>query len=499
MDTKHGRRIVSTGHTQQAGSHEPGLRDLLSSGTLHFMGIGGAGMCALAEAIVRQGGRVTGCDLAPGDSVKPLERLGVRVWPEHDPDHVERVVALVVSSAIPPDHPEVSAAAGAGIPVWKRAHALGEWVNKGRVVAVAGTHGKTTTTAMATEILVRSGWDPTGFVGGWVPAWEGHLRPGTNDLFVVEADEYDRSFHHLKPSVAVITNMDADHLDIYGDLGGVREGFRKFLEGVRDDGTVLVCADDPGSASLLPWLSVGARSFGFSAGSQLRGLDFASEGAESHFRVVEDGVDRGLVRLQVAGRHNALNALAAAAAARALGVEWPAIRSSLGEFVGVVRRFQFLGEEGGVSVVDDYAHHPSEIEAALTAAREAHPGSRLVAVFQPHLYTRTRDFAKGFGRALAGADAVWITEIYPAREPAIPGVDGALVAREVEGAVDREGHRAREVRFHGELGSLPAELAQELRPGDLCLTLGAGSIERVGAEVLQALRTRTSGPGSYDA
>ncbi len=490
---------MSTGHTQQASSHEPGLRDLLPSGTLHFMGIGGAGMCALAEAIVRQGGRVTGCDLAPGDSVKTLERLGVRVWPEHDPGHVEGVVALVVSSAIPGDHPEVAAAVGAGIPVWKRAQALGEWVNGGRVVAVSGTHGKTTTTAMATEILVRSGWDPTGFVGGWVPAWKGHLRSGTDDLFVVEADEYDRSFHHLKPSVAIVTNMDADHLDVYGDLKGVREGFAKFLEGVRDDGTVLVCADDPGSASLLPRLSVGARSFGFSAGSELRGLDFAPEGVGSRFRVVEDGIDRGLVHLKVAGRHNALNALAAIAAARVLGVEWSAIRSALGEFIGVVRRFQFLGEEGGVSVVDDYAHHPREIEVALTTAREAHPGFRLVAVFQPHLYTRTRDFAKGFARALAGADAIWITEVYPAREPAIPGVDGALVAREIESAVDREGQRARDVHFHGDLESLPGELAKQLRPGDLCLTLGAGSIECVGAEVLQELRTRASSPESYDA
>ena len=470
-----------------SGTQQPGLRDVLSSGTLHFMGIGGAGMCALAEAIVRHGGRVTGCDLVPGDSIKPLERLGVRVWPSHDPDHVEGAIGLVVSSAISPDHPEVEAALGAGIPVWKRAQALGEWVNPGRVVAVAGTHGKTTTTAMVTEILTGAGWDPTGFVGGWVAGWKGHLRPGADDLFVVEADEYDRSFHHLKPAVAIITNMDADHLDIYGDLTGVRAGFTRFLQGVREDGTVLVCADDPGSAPLLPVLSVSARSFGFSAGSQLRGVEFASDGGGTHFRIVEDGFDRGTVQLGVPGRHNALNALAAAAAARTLGIEWTIIRDSLACFSGVVRRFQLLGEAREVSLVDDYAHHPTEIDAAISTARSVYPKSRLVAVFQPHLYTRTRDFAREFGRALAKADVAWVTEVYPAREPPLPGVDGALVARAVDEASREQGGEPVEVHVHTDLPTLAERLAAYLRPRDVCLTLGAGSIDTVGPEVLERL------------
>ncbi len=487
---------MTTSITERPGSGQVGLHDLLPSGTVHFMGIGGAGMCALAEAIVRRGGKVTGCDLAPGDSVKPLERLGVRVWRTHDPAHVDGIVGLVVSSAIPSDHPEVARALGAGIPVWKRAQALGEWVNRGRVVAVAGTHGKTTTTAMATHILISSGWDPTGFVGGWVPSWGGHLRPGKDDLFVVEADEYDRSFHHLKPSVAIVTNMDADHLDIYGDFAGVKAGFAAFLEGVRDDGLVIVCADDPGAASLLPRLPVETRTFGFSAGSQLRALDFVREENGSRFEIVEDGVERGALALRVPGRHNALNALAAAAATRALGVEWPVIKSSLGDFAGVVRRFQRLGEKGGITVVDDYAHHPREIEAALSTARSAYPSSRLVAVFQPHLYTRTRDFAEEFGRALAQADVVWVTPVYPAREPPIPGVNGELVARSVETAAPQAGVTT-EVRFHGDLDSLPDVLAGELRPGDLCLTLGAGSIERIGQRVLD--RLTATGPRELDA
>lgn len=466
------------------------LRELLPRGTVHFMGVGGAGMCALAEAIVRRGGRVTGCDLAPGEAVKPLERMGIRVWTAHDPAHVQGAVGLVVSAAVPTEHPELAAAREAGIPVWKRARALGEWVDQGSVVAVAGTHGKTTTTAMITDILALAGRDPTGFVGGRVAAWGGHLRPGGEHLFVVEADEFDRSFHHLHPSIALVTNLDADHLDIYGNLEGVVAGFARFLEGVKEDGTVLVCADDPGAAGLVPRLSVRVRSYGFSAGSQLRGTRYERDGEESRFGVLEDGEDRGWIRLRVAGRHNATNALGAAAVARTLGVGWPDIRMALGAFLGVARRFQLLGEPGGIAVVDDYAHHPKEIAAALAAARESYPGRRLVVAFQPHLFTRTRDFARGFGEALAAADVVWITEIYPAREAPIPGVDGRMVAREVEAAVERGVGRAGEIYFHADLASFPEVIVSGLRPGDLCLTLGAGSVERVGPDLLTRLETR---------
>lgn len=482
---------VSSPEFQHADSI--GLRERLAAGNLHFVGIGGAGMCALAEAIVRRGGRVSGCDVAPGDSIRPLERLGVRIFPEHGAAHVEDAGALVVSSAIPSDHPELAAAGRGGIPVWKRAEALGAWVNPGRVVAVSGTHGKTTTTAMITEILALAGQEPTGFAGGWVPAWNGHLRPGADELFVVEADEYDRSFHHLRPSLAVVTNMDADHLDTYGDVSGVREGFLRFLGGVSESGRVLVCADDPGAASLIPWLGARARSFGFSPGSQLRGRHLSHGATGSRLRVVEDGRSRGVLEIGMAGRHNAENALAAAAASRVLGVEWTAIRAALREFAGVVRRLQRLGTEGGVTVVDDYAHHPKEVHAALTTVRASFPGYRLVAVFQPHLYTRTRDFLKAFASALAGSDVVWITEIYAAREPPIPGVDGAFVARAVEQAYADVPERAGEVRLHGELDSLPAALADALRPGDLCLTLGAGSIGRVGPDLLERLRARRGG------
>lgn len=465
----------------RSGAGTRDLHALLNAGTIHFMGVGGAGMCALAEAVVRSGGKVTGCDLRPGSAVQMLERLGVRVERAHEPKHVQGVAALVVSAAIPQDHPEVEAARSAGIPVLKRAEALGSWVGQGVVAAVAGTHGKTTTTALLTSILVAAGRNPTGFVGGEVTGWRSHLRAGGSDLFVVEADEYDRSFHHLHPTVTVVTNVEADHLDVYGSLEGVQVAFRRYLSGVSPDGAILACADDPGAAALLPDVGVRGRSYGLSAGCQLRGVELRASGAETHLRVREDGEDRGEITLRLPGVHNVRNALGASGAARALGVEWSAIRDGIKAFKGVRRRFQTLGEVRGVTVVDDYAHHPTEITAALAAARGAFPGSRLVAVFQPHLYSRTQAFHQQFGAALAEADRVWITDIYPAREAPLPGVDGALVAE----AVRKQGAS---IVLHRELDTLPAALAKELQAGDLCLTLGAGSIEGVGPALLRRLK-----------
>ncbi len=480
------------------------LRGRMRDGTFHFMGIGGAGMCALAEAMVRAGARVTGCDLAPGSAVLPLERMGVRVHREHDPGHVEGAALLVHSAAVPPDHPELEAARQAGIPVLKRAEALGLWVREAPTVAVAGTHGKTTTTAMVTTVLERAGLAPTGFVGGEVTGWESHLRPGGQGLFVVEADEYDRSFLHLHPRVAVVTNVEADHLDIYGSLEGVREGFRHFLQGVEEGGTVIACADDPGAGAVIQGMGMTAVTYGFSAGAVLRAEAMSTGAAPggagrrepagrhpapgdaaeglNRVRIREGGEDRGTLAIGLPGRHNLLNALAAAAVARSLGVKWEPIREGLLAFRGVRRRFERLGEVGGILVVDDYAHHPTELAATLEAARTSFPGRRIVAVFQPHLFTRTRDHAPGFGAALAGADASWVTAVYPAREPAIEGVDGALVARAARAA------GAREVHLHEELATLPDALAATLGPGDLCLTLGAGSIEKTGPALLARLR-----------
>jgi UDP-N-acetylmuramate--alanine ligase len=438
-------------------------------------------MCALAELLLRDGGQVSGCDVKDSRALHDLERLGAVVHVGHDAHHVDGASALVVTSAMPTNHPEIFRAMEEGIPVLKRAQALGAWVNRGRLVAVAGTHGKTTTTAMATEILAAAGLDPTGLVGGRVARWDGNLRFGATDLYVVEADEYDRSFHTLTPDVAVVTNVEADHLDVYGDLDGVRTGFRTFLNGVRGEGRVAVCADDAGASALLGGLGDRGYSYGLSAGSQLRAVDVRVDLASTTCRIVEDGRDRGTFTLSVTGRHNLRNALGAAAAARVVGADWAAVGVALADFRGVGRRFERLGEARGVTVVDDYAHHPTELRATLDAARSAFPGRRLVAAFQPHLYSRTRDFHHDFGEAVAAADAVWITDVFPAREAPIPGVTGALVSESAEGA------GAGDVHYVPELDALSAALAEALRPGDVLLTMGAGSVERLGGDVLRLL------------
>ena len=458
------------------------LTSLSRTAPAHFLGVGGAGMYALAELVLRSGGRVTGCDVKQSGAAARLERLGARVDIGHAAEHVDDASALVVTAAVPANHPEVVRAHERGIPVLKRAAALGAIVNRGRVVAVAGTHGKTTATAMATEMLAAAGLDPTGLVGGTVVGWDSNLRFGRSDLYVVEADEYDRSFHTLEPNVAVVTNVEADHLDVYGDLAGVAEGFRVFLEKVRAGGRVAVCADDTGAARLLAGLPSEGYSYGLSSGSQLRAVEVESTSAGTRCRVVEDGDDQGLLLLGMPGLHNLRNALGAAAAARHLGAAWEAIGAGLATYRGVERRFQRLGVARGVEVIDDYAHHPTEIRATLQTVRGLYPERRLVALFQPHLFSRTRDFRAEFGSALAGADVVWVTDVFPAREPPIPGITGELVAIAVRNA------GVAEVRYHPDLTGLPAAVSASLSAGDVLVTLGAGSVEEVGGGVLAALR-----------
>jgi UDP-N-acetylmuramate--alanine ligase len=457
------------------------LRSLARERPVHFMGIGGAGMCALAELVLRTGGRVSGCDQKQSEALTDLARLGAEVSVGHDAAHVTGASALVITSAVPQDHVELVAARKAGIPILKRAEALGAWVDAGTVIAIAGTHGKTTTTAMTTEVLAHAGRNPTGIVGGRVAAWDGNLRFGSPDLYVVEADEYDRSFHQLAPDLAVVTNVEADHLDVYGDYAGVRAGFAHFLDKVRLGGRVIVCADDHGASSLLPRFASRAYTYGTSAGTMLRAVDVSVGVDLTRATVIEDGARVGVLSLRKGGRHNLLNALGAAAVARTLGVAWKPILEALAGFAGVARRFERLGEAGGVSVIDDYAHHPTEISATLAAARASFPGSRLVVAFQPHLYSRTRDFAAEFGRALAAADIVWITDVFPAREAPIPGVTGETIVNAARSA------GADDVRYHGGIGTLADALADDVRAGDVLITLGAGSIDSVGRAVLERL------------
>ena len=459
--------------------------EMARKGTVHFMGIGGAGMCALAELVIRGGGRVSGCDLKPGYATDRLKELGATVHEGHDPDHLEGVSGLVVTAAVPEDHPELVAARESGVPVLKRARALGQWIERGRVVGVSGTHGKTSTTAMATEVFTAAGMNPTGFVGGRVAGWGGNLRYGSQELFVVEADEYDRSFHEISPDIAIVTNVEADHLDTYGDFEGVVRGFHAFLEGLSSSGRALVCGDDHGASRLLPRLGARGYSYGLNAGALLRAVDPAVEPGGTRFRVIEEGVDRGELLVPAPGYHNLRNALAAAGAARAMDASWDDIRTGLAAYGGVGRRFDRLGEAAGVTVVDDYAHHPTEVTATVSTARRAYPAHRIVAVFQPHLYSRTRDFHGEFGFALAGADVVVVTDVFGAREEPIPGVTGELVADAIG-----SGGRSVEVHYVPALDDVPETLLGMAGSGDLILTMGAGSIERLGPVVLRGLRER---------
>ncbi len=472
---------VSTREQDLRLSNERDLRRLSNEGRIHFMGVGGAGMCALAELFVKHGGSVSGCDLRPGSTTDRLRAMDVEIHEGHEASHVEGAVALVVSTAVPRDHPEVQAALEQGIPVFKRAEALGQWVNRGRVLAVAGTHGKTSTTAMTTEILVAAGMDPTGFVGGRVPGWGGNFRSGS-DLYVVEADEYDRSFLELRPTVAVVTNVEADHLDTYGAFEGVMDAFKEFLHGLSRAGYAVICTDDPGASRLVTDLApdLAVRTYGLESGAQVRAVDVEASPVGMGFRVIEDGVDRGTFRLPVPGVHNLRNALGAATAARCLSVDWDAVRKGLTAYRGVERRFDTVGLERGILIVDDYAHHPSEIQVTLAAARGAHPDRRIVAVFQPHLFTRTRDFAEEFGQALAEADSIWVTDVFPAREAPIEGVTGEMVAL----AAGRAGGN---VHYHADVDTLADTVLTELASGDLLLTMGAGSVDNVAREVMARL------------
>jgi UDP-N-acetylmuramate--alanine ligase len=458
------------------------LRALARLGPVHFVGIAGAGMSALAELVLRSGGRVTGCDTNPGAAATTLTALGAEIRRGHDPSHVQDAVAVVTTSAVPAGHPELAAARARGVPVLKRAQALGEIVNRGTLLAVAGTHGKTTTTAMTTAILVEAGLDPTAFVGGTVEAWGSGLRVGSESLFVVEADEYDRSFLTLHPTVAVITSVEPDHLDVYGTADAVEDAFAEFVSAVPAHGLVAACVDDPGAARTLRERGATTLGYGTGTAAELRAVD-VEQGRATGFTVRDGDAELGRIRLGVSGLHNVRNALGALAAARFAGAGFAAAARALAGFSGVARRLQELGTAAGITVIDDYAHHPTEIEASVAACRALYPGHRLVAAFQPHLYSRTRDFASGFGTALAGADAVWITDVYPAREAPIEGVDGSTIVAAARSA-------GASVRYVPSVRDLAGAMADAVEAGSVCLMMGAGDIDGAARELLERLRGR---------
>ncbi|MGD2114751.1 MAG: UDP-N-acetylmuramate--L-alanine ligase [Acidobacteriota bacterium] len=449
---------------------------------VHLVGIGGTGMSGIAEILLEYDVEVSGSDRARSETTERLVRLGATIDYGHDPEHVAGADLVVYSSAVPPDNPEVAEARRRGIAVVRRAEMLAELMRLKYGVAVAGTHGKTTTTSLIGAVLTESGLDPTVIVGGRVRALGTGARMGHSDYLVAEADEYDRSFLRLSPIIAVVTSIDADHLDTYRDLEEIEDAFVEFSERVPFFGQVLVCLDDPNVQEILPRIADRrVVTYGFSPQADFQVTEVALvERAEPRTRFVvrhaSEGV-LGTVELPLPGRHNVLNAVAAIAVGHALGVPFADVARALERFGGIDRRFERKGVWRGAVVVDDYAHHPAEVAATLAAARQVCPAGKIHAVFQPHLFTRTRDQAAAFGRALLGGDRVVVTDIYPSREQPIEGVTGELVVE----AARASGHRR--VDFCPDWADVPELLAPDVAAGDLVLTLGAGDVYRLAVEL----------------
>ena len=446
---------------------------------IHFVGIGGSGMSGIAEVLVNLGYEVSGSDLSANAATDRLARLGARVMVGHDRAHIERADVVVVSSAVRSDNPEILGARAKRIPVVPRALMLAELMRLKSGIAVAGTHGKTTTTSLTASILAEGGLDPTFVIGGRLNAAGSNARLGTGDFIVVEADESDASFLHLQPVIAIVTNIDADHMETYQhDFAKLRQAFVNFIENLPFYGTAILCADDRVVREIIPFVSKPIQTYGFGPDALIRAASITSDAGRMRFRALRPDRAPLEVTLAIPGRHNVLNALAAIAVADELGVPDHAIVKALAEFRGVGRRFQRYGEvalDGGGSctLVDDYGHHPVEMVATIEAARGAFPGRRLVLAFQPHRFTRTRDLFEDFVRVLSSVDALVLAEVYAAGEAAIVAADGRSLARAVRVAGKVE------PVFVENIVDMPATIMQIVRDGDVVLIMGAGSIGQV--------------------
>jgi UDP-N-acetylmuramate--alanine ligase len=454
---------------------------------VHFVGVGGVGMSGIARIMLARGLAVSGSDAKDVPVLAALRAVGGRVFVGFDPDRLEGVKTVVAGSAIRLSNPELVRAAERGLQVLHRSQALHAVMQGRRVAAVAGTNGKTTTSSMLTVVLQHAGWDPSFAIGGELVGAGTNAHEGTGDVFVAEADESDSSFLVYRPHVAVVTNVQPDHLDHYGTAEKVAEAFDAFAGNLGEDGVLVACADDVGSAALGSSVSArgrAVRTYGTDPDADVRIVDLDPEGGRISFVLVDHGRRLGRVQLRVPGRHNALNAAAAYTAAVALGVPSPAARDGLEAFTGTRRRFELRGEVGGVRVYDDYAHNPAKVAAAVSTGRQVAGRGRLVVVFQPHLYSRTLDFAAEFGEALSAADEVVVMDVYAAREDPVPGVTGALVADAVDLPA---GH----VRFVPSWSAVPDVVADVASSGDLVLTVGAGDVTMIGREVLALLGKRS--------
>jgi UDP-N-acetylmuramate--alanine ligase len=453
---------------------------------IHFVGIGGAGMSGIAEVLLTLGYQISGSDIAESAVTRRLASLGAQVITGHQAANVRGADCVVVSSAVRPDNPEVIAARNQRIPVVPRALMLAELMKLKRGIAVAGTHGKTTTTSLIASVLARGGMDPTFVIGGLLNSAGVNARLGAGDTIVVEADESDGSFLNLSPMIAVITNIDADHMDTYGhDLARLKQAFVEFTHRLPFYGAAVLCIDDAQVREILPFVSKPVLSYGLTEGAQFRAIDVTPDGPTMRFTVLREDAGPLPVTLNLPGVHNVRNALAAIAVADELGVSDEAIAAALTEFRGVGRRFQRHGEVavpapsggGSFTLVDDYGHHPAEMSATIAAARGAFPGRRLVLAFQPHRYTRTRDLFEDFVRELCTVDSLILAEVYAAGEAAIVAADGRSLVRAV-----RVAGRV-EPRFVERIGEMPRAILESVRDGDVVLTMGAGSIGQVAGGV----------------
>jgi UDP-N-acetylmuramate--alanine ligase len=446
---------------------------------LHFVGIGGSGMSGIAEVLLNLGYTVSGSDLRPGAVTRRLGELGAQVWEGHAPEHVEDAQVVVTSTAIRDDNPEVQEARRRGIPVIPRAEMLAELMRLKYGVAVAGSHGKTTTTSMVALVLDRGGLDPTVVLGGRLGVLGSGARLGKGDFMVAEADESDRSFLKLTPTVAVVTNIDREHLDAYRDLADIQEAFLGFMNKVPFYGSAVLCLDDPPLQDVLPKVERRVVSYGLSPQASVSARDLEIAPTRSTYTATLDGEALGPVTVAVPGTHNVANSLAAVAVGLDLEVPFDAIQAGLGGFTGVDRRFQERGEAGGVLVIDDYGHHPTEIRLTLETLRRRASERRTVVLFQPHRFTRTRALWDELCRVFHQADRLLVTDIYPASEEPIPGIDAEALAR----AITERGHRG--ATYVGDLAAATERLAKEVRDGDVVLTLGAGSVWTAGEELLR--------------
>ena len=458
---------------------------------IHFVGIGGAGMSGIAEVLHNLGYTISGSDLADSATLRRLQALGIATHLGHAAAHIAGANAVVTSTAVQPDNPEVLAARAQKIPVVPRALMLAELMRMKQGIAIAGAHGKTTTTSLVTSVLAEAGLDPTFVIGGKLNSAGANAKLGQGEYIVVEADESDASFLNLLPVMAVVTNIDADHMETYGhDFGRLKKAFVDFLHRMPFYGTAVLCLDSPAVRDIVPEVTCPITSYGFAEDAQVRAIDVRAQAGQMHFTVQRrNGVtlpDLEVV-LNLAGEHNVLNALAAIAIAVELNIPDEAVLRALAHFKGVGRRFQRYGElpakDGGqFTLIDDYGHHPVEMAATLAAARGAFPGRRLVLAFQPHRYTRTRDCFDDFVKVIGGADAVLLTEVYAAGEAPIVAADGRALARSL-----RVAGRVEPV-FVDEVAALPQAVADLVQDGDVVLCMGAGTIGAVAGKVVDLLQ-----------